>query len=139
MSDDTQTPAEDADRIPEIKELANVLVDDFAAVLLAARHLREESDEARRLPEPALLQVLSQLRVGRAIDDLTAYYLDAKEQEARTAQELLDELDDDEDAEEEFEDEFEDEEFEEDEFEDDDEDEDDEEYEEEDDADDDER
>ncbi len=105
----------EAAREHDIEELATVLLDEFAAVTRAADRLHEISPAASALPDADLLRILAQLRVGRAVDDLTVAFIDLKDQEARAARDLLDELEDDDD---EFDDDDDDDEFGDDEFDD---------------------
>ncbi len=107
----------------EVELLSELLVHEFSAVERAATKVCGKSAVAKELPTGALLQILSKLRLSRAIDDFTTIYLDLKDEEALAARELLDELgeddddrfddadfdDDFEDDLDEFEDEFEDE------------------------------
>ncbi len=97
--DTTDTPAVDdaeilAAREEGISEMAEILQDEFAAVAMAAGQLRETSELAKKLSDDDLLKVLSQLRVGRAMDDFTMVYLSVKDEEAEAAASLLDELED---------------------------------------------
>ena len=90
-----QTPpdaAYAAAREQSIEEMADLLQDEFASVARAAGRLCETSDVAKKLDEAALLKILAQLRLGRAMDDFTTIYLDIKDQEAEAAANLLDEL-----------------------------------------------
>jgi len=97
--DTTDTSAVDdaeilAAREEGISEMAEILQDEFAAVAMAAGQLRETSELAKKLSDDDLLKVLSQLRVGRAMDDFTMVYLSVKDDEAEAAASLLDELED---------------------------------------------
>ena len=93
MSDQTpDAAAYKAAREQSIEEMAELLQDEFAAVTRAAGRLRETSEVAQKLDDDDLLQILSQLRLGRAMDDFTTIYLDIKDQEAEAAANLLDEL-----------------------------------------------